>query len=107
MARKPSIWPLFAKRETLAACLDIEPAYVDQLVKRGVLPRPVRIGEADRWLIEDVKEWLRQGNPYVEVPDPYLTAVGNVTPAKARGSTTASRPSGKGEGAAVLLPRKG
>ena len=73
--------PAYVTRETLARLLDINaPGYVDQLVKRGLLPEPVMIGEAPRWRWETVDKLLAGGAAATqpvkdESDDPYLAGV--------------------------------
>ncbi len=57
---KPHLWPDYMARETLAARLDVEPDYIDQLVKRRLLPPPtVILGEAPRYRWLDVRNHPR------------------------------------------------
>jgi len=59
----------------LAAELDIGESTVDDLVKRGVLPRPIRIGGSVRWNWAAVQEALismGQGN---DGADPFMKAL--------------------------------
>ena len=46
---KPGLWPPFQSIETLAAALDMTVEYVQQLVKRGILPGPIMIAETERF----------------------------------------------------------
>jgi len=60
------------RRETLAAYIDLSPGAVDQYVKRGILPRPHKIGEALLWSAEEVDAAIRNGGaPAREQEDAY------------------------------------
>jgi predicted DNA-binding transcriptional regulator AlpA len=50
--------PAFMSRETLAQALELKPGAIDQLVTRGLLPQPVKIGDAIRWNWAEVEQWL-------------------------------------------------
>lgn len=78
--RKPSLWPDYCSRDTLAARLDVAPDYIDQLVKRGVLPpATVTLGEAKRWRWSSVESLLSridaEGYPSTDQEDPYLAGI--------------------------------
>jgi hypothetical protein len=67
-----TLWPDYMKRETLAKRLDLAPGAIDQLVKRGLLPGPIQIGEARLWCWDDVQARLATRGVLVEAPsDPY------------------------------------
>lgn len=71
-------WPDYCKRETLAKRLNLAVGAIDQLVKRGLLPEPIQLGEALLWRWEDVDNWLRRGQDAPEsthADDPYLAGV--------------------------------
>lgn len=55
-------WPGWMSRQTVAAYTDLSLAAVDQYVKRGLLPRPHKIGEALRWSIEEIDVAILQSN---------------------------------------------
>ena len=79
-------WPGWMKKETVAAYCDCELGYVDQLVKRGLLPRPTDMGEAPRWRREDVDAWLAgTTDSGADFADPY-DEVGNGPQTHARAS---------------------
>lgn len=49
---------------------------IDQLVKRGLLPPPIKIGEASLWRWESVDVFLQGQQPNalgINISDPYLT----------------------------------
>ena len=69
------LWPDYCKRETLAKRLNIAAAAVDQLVKRGLLPPPIEVGEARLWRWHDVDDYLAKRHSNDQVDDPYLRGV--------------------------------
>lgn len=52
-------WPDFMKLPTLAERLDQKAAYVEQLVKRGLLPPPHMLGESPVWCWDEVDAAIR------------------------------------------------
>ena len=95
------MWPDLMKRETLAKRMDIEPGYVDQLVKRGCIPGPHKVGEALLWSWMEVDTFIRKGKIGGEPDqvDPYDAGVMNATEA-----TTTRKAGAKPHRASVLLP---
>jgi hypothetical protein len=86
--RKPSMWPDYCSRETLAARLDVAPYYIDQLVKRGLLPPPtVTLGEAPRWRWADVEKYILGvadgAESHADQVDPYLAGIERAAPQEA------------------------
>jgi hypothetical protein len=80
MRRQPA-WPGGMKKETVAAYCDIQPTYVDQLVKRGLLPRPRICGEAHLWNRADVDKHIAgQSGSEQQCPDPYERGLRDGTP---------------------------
>jgi predicted DNA-binding transcriptional regulator AlpA len=67
--------PSFVSKSTLAAELDIGESTVDELVKRGVLPRPIRIGGSVRWCWATVQEALISMGTGNGATDPFLKAL--------------------------------
>lgn len=71
-------WPDYCSKTTLAKRLDLAVGAIEQYVRRGLLPRPVRIGEAERWDWRVVDSMLqsRDSNAYpmqnTGSEDPYL-----------------------------------
>lgn len=68
-------WPDYCKRETLAKRLNIAAGAVDQLVKRGLLPQPIKVGEALLWRWESVDSFLQHSqseSTLMDATDPYL-----------------------------------
>jgi len=69
-------WPDWMSKDTLAAYTDLKFGAIDQYVKRGLLPRPHMIGEAQRWSKQEVDDAIRgaehdavhsgANNPYLE-----------------------------------------
>jgi predicted DNA-binding transcriptional regulator AlpA len=79
---------MYLSRRSLADKLDLAEGAIDQLVKRGILPEPVTIGEAKRWRWDDVDARLRGVAAGVaqsadEQQDPYLAGVAHVAVAQA------------------------
>jgi len=50
---------LCVTKSELAEHLRMSTRQVELLVKSGKLPRPVRLSGHPRWVLEDVREWLR------------------------------------------------
>jgi hypothetical protein len=99
-------WPDYCSKQTLADRLDIEPEYLDQLEKRGVLPPPRDLGGIPRWRWSDVDEVLNGGIGHEKLDDPFLAGVERVASQKARDSAAAGREQGPCEGEDVSLPRQ-
>jgi predicted DNA-binding transcriptional regulator AlpA len=70
-------WPDYLRRETLARRLNLAPGAIDQLVKRGLLPPPLRLGEALLWRWATVDEILTRGQP-TATDDPYARGINAV-----------------------------
>ena len=72
--------PAYVSRSTLATELDCAESTVDELVKRGVLPKPVRLSTGCvRWCWNSVVAALDLLNvTTVAESDPYLTGAKNV-----------------------------
>ena len=103
-----SVPPDYLSKELLAHRLDMKVGAIDQLVKRGILPPPVNIGEALRWRWPDVDRRIR-GNGLQTTSadhgadDPYLKAINGAAPDADHQAATA-RPLRDGQGQALLLP---
>jgi hypothetical protein len=64
------------KRETLAKRLNLAPGVIDQLVKRGLLPPPVRLGDAILWRWQTVDDFLMKRQVEgAENDDPYMRGI--------------------------------
>jgi len=78
---------MYLSRKSLADKLDLAEGAIDHLVRRGILPDPVTIGEAKRWRWDDVDARLRGMVSAVqttdEQQDPYLAGVAHVAVAQA------------------------
>jgi|GEM_PF-1779202 Predicted transcriptional regulator len=77
----------YLSRKSLAFALDMSESTVDELVRRGVLPKPLRLSSGSvRWRWEAVDEALAALSPgsNTEASDPYLAGVENVSKARAR-----------------------
>ncbi len=76
--RKERVAAEYVSAETLAQLLDCSKTTVHGYVRRGILPRPIRIGELVRWRWVDVEkaiECLEAGDDYSHADtcsDPYL-----------------------------------
>ena len=74
--------PAYLTRSTRSHKLDCAESTVDELVKRGVLPKPFRLsGGCVRWRWTDIEVAigsLREAGAIAE-PDPYLKGVRGVT----------------------------
>jgi len=55
--------PLFADERTAAQLLDMAPATFRRLVADGVLPPPCRVGEIERWDVEELQAIMRGRKP--------------------------------------------
>jgi len=95
------MWPDLMKRETLAKRMDIEPGYVDQLVKRGCIPPPHKVGEALLWSWLEVDSFVRKGkiSDQLSEVDPYDAGALNATEV-----TSARKNGAKPNRTPVLLP---
>ena len=83
--------PAYCAKARLAAELDIGESTVDEMVRRGVLPKPLRLSSGCvRWCWKDVENALASlkeaGN--TAPADPYAVGASNVTkiPESRRGS---------------------
>lgn len=80
MARRPALGdrpPAFPDKAALAAELCISESTVDEWVRRGNLPKPVRIGASVRWCWVDVAGRLNSRS--APESDPFMLGVSNVT----------------------------
>lgn len=71
--------PSYVSRARLAVELDIGESTVDDYVRRGVLPRPVRIGGAVRWSWMQVQTLLEADASSGVTVDPYMERLNNVS----------------------------
>ena len=86
MASKKSVnaeYPYaYVGRETLAQLLDVAPSTVDDLVERGVLPKPYHLSaHVVRWEFQQVQMAIRSMRKD-NTSDPYLQGVRNVVKEK-------------------------
>jgi predicted DNA-binding transcriptional regulator AlpA len=51
--------PLAVRAQTAAAMLDMAPVEFMRLVEHGALPPPVRIGQHDRWNVDQLTAIIR------------------------------------------------
>ena len=70
--------PDYVSAQTLAYRLDCSRSTVDDYVRRGLLPGPIRVGRMQRWRWSDIETWIAQseaqGRDKVE-DDPYIRGV--------------------------------
>jgi predicted DNA-binding transcriptional regulator AlpA len=74
--------PAYVCRSTLATEIDIAESTVDEMVRRGVLPRPVHLSAGCvRWCWRDVENALASLKPVADTAplDPYAVGASNVT----------------------------
>ena len=77
-ARKERVAAAYVSAETLAQLLDCSKTTVHGYVRRGIIPRPIRIGDLVRWRWVDVEKaigCLEAGDHYSHADagsDPYL-----------------------------------
>jgi len=81
MAARPRIIlgdrpPSFPSKATLAAELDISESTVDEWVKRGIIPKPIRRGGAVRWNWAQVAASLDASDK--ANTDPFMKGLNNV-----------------------------
>lgn len=50
--------PISARESTAAKLMDMPVSEFRRLVHRGALPRPVRIGDVERWSVADLRAVL-------------------------------------------------
>jgi predicted DNA-binding transcriptional regulator AlpA len=74
--------PAYLSRATLALELDCAPSTLDQMVKKGVLPPPLRLSNGCvRWCWRDIENALaslKNASGSAESSDPYLRGIANV-----------------------------
>lgn len=56
--KKRSFPPDYVSAQTLAYRLDCSRSTVDDYVRRGVLPKPLRLGTLQRWRWSDIEVWI-------------------------------------------------
>jgi predicted DNA-binding transcriptional regulator AlpA len=74
--------PPYVSRKTLAEALEISESTVDDMVRRGVLPKPVRLSPGCiRWRWETVDAALASRVPGADAghADPYMQGVRDAT----------------------------
>ncbi|GEP06771.1 hypothetical protein MOX02_48090 [Methylobacterium oxalidis] len=74
--------PSYLSRATLAQELDVSESTVDEMVRRGVLPKPLRLSSGCvRWCWQDVQAALvtLKGGTETPASDPFLAGALNVT----------------------------
>lgn len=70
--------PDYVSAQTLAYRLDCSRSTVDDYVRRGLLPGPIRVGGMQRWRWSDIETWIAQSEGQgrdKEENDPYIRGV--------------------------------
>lgn len=78
----PSFPPDLCSAETLAHRLDCSVSTVQSYVRRGLLPKPMKLGDLVRWrwaVIERVILELENSQPRADAADPYLAGLNHGT----------------------------
>lgn len=55
--------PAVGTASDVAAIQQCSVRHVHNMDKRGLMPRPVRIGHLKRWGLDEIRDWLRAGCP--------------------------------------------
>ena len=78
----------YVSLNTLARRLEMSSAQAETLVRQGLLPPPVNIGNNHRWRWEDVDRWCRASaeSRDLQGSDPYMRGAANVSELAPRGS---------------------
>jgi predicted DNA-binding transcriptional regulator AlpA len=64
LAARPVVAPArVLTREQLAHELQVSVKTIDRLDQTGKLPRPIRVGQARRWRLGTIVQWLDMGAP--------------------------------------------
>jgi predicted DNA-binding transcriptional regulator AlpA len=71
--------PSYLGKARLATELDISESTVDDYVKRGLLPKPLRIGGSVRWNWAQVQAALDSGTGGNISEDPFMAGLKNVS----------------------------
>jgi predicted DNA-binding transcriptional regulator AlpA len=82
----PSFPPDLCSAETLAHRLDCSVSTVHSYVRRGLLPKPLRLGDLVRWrwaVVERFIDELENSPARADAADPYLAGLNLGTPSKA------------------------
>ena len=83
----PPYAPDFVSAETLAHRLDCSKSTVSGYVRRGLLPKPLKIGELVRWRWADVEQFIMDRRTSADgsaaADDPYLAGLRNGSPPEA------------------------
>lgn len=73
--------PSYLGKSRLATELDISETTVDDYVRRGLLPKPVRIGGSVRWSWMQVQSLLDAHSTSGVSDDPFMAGLNNVSQA--------------------------
>jgi predicted DNA-binding transcriptional regulator AlpA len=58
-----AVEPLAVGAQQLGKLLGLSKRTIYRRDSSGQLPRAVRIGRAKRWLVDEIREWLKAGTP--------------------------------------------
>ena len=74
MANRPALHrpPSYPSKASLAAELDISESTVDEWVRRGILPKPIRLGGSVRWCWSSVQASLQPMAGQSGETDPFM-----------------------------------
>ena len=61
--------PLLIPAEELARLLQVSTRTLLRLRSAGELPQPVRLGGTVRWRLDEVRKWIAEGCPSLQVGD--------------------------------------
>lgn len=70
--------PSYVSKATLAKELDMSVSTIDNLVQRGILPKPIKVGGSVRWNWAQVDASLSASAASPEV-DPFMQGLSNVS----------------------------
>ncbi len=80
--------PAFPSKSTLARELDCAESTIDELVRRGILPKPLKLSSGCvRWCWDDVTVALASLKGEQLIGDPYLAGVAKVAEAEGNEKT--------------------
>lgn len=71
--------PSYVSKATLAAELDMSESTVDDYVRRGIFPRPLKLGGSVRWCWADVQASLSPMAGQHSDNDPFTEGLKNVS----------------------------
>ena len=84
--------PAYVSAESLGYILDLSRSTIDDYVRRGLLPKPVKVGSCLRYRFAEVEKFIAasndelaqiNGNALSGEEDAFLTGIKNVSPSHA------------------------